>query len=147
MPGKRLSSDETEEFWKIADKNNDGELTIQELKSGVQKYCQAQGRAVPDEKALVRMFMGIDHSGNRKISEAEFMTELMRKEAREDIYCQMFKSLDKDGSGTLSRNELRALFQRGNCGYSETDIETMIDDCDVRRDGRIRYEEFRNVMN
>ena len=59
-------------------------------------------------------------------------------------FCRLFKQLDKNGDGTLSRDELRELFKMSKCQYSQEEIDAIINDSDKNRDGKISYEEFKN---
>ena len=57
-------------------------------------------------------------------------------------FCKAFKDLDKDGNGTLSRDEIRALFKHPKCQYTDEQIEEIINEADKNNDGSISYEEF-----
>ena len=59
-----------------------------------------------------------------------------------NFFCQKFKELDKDGNGTLSRDEVRQMFQSAKNKYSPEEIEEIIDESDVNKDGIIQYSEF-----
>ena len=61
------------------------------------------------------------------------------------MYLRLFKELDKDGNGTLSRDEIKELFKRSKCQYSKEQIDDVINDCDTSGDGVISLEEFMNA--
>lgn len=138
----KLKLAEAEEFWKCADENGDGSLTVVELRHAVVKYCRAKGRPAPDNNCIIRMFKGIDRSGDNKISKAEFMQEMTEMEDREAGFRRIFKQLDTDGNGTLSRDEIRKVFQMAKCQYTQEEIEQTIDECDKNKDGVIELSEF-----
>ena len=49
----KLKLAEAEEFWKCADENGDGSLTVVELRHAVVKYCRAKGRPAPDNNCVI----------------------------------------------------------------------------------------------
>lgn len=87
------------------DKNGDGKLTIDELKEGVQliKGCQL---TVDD----IDMAMGImDSNKNGYIDYTEFIAACLQSYnyLKENHLKTAFSYFDKDGSGTISLDELR----------------------------------------
>lgn len=55
-----------------------------------------------------------------------------------------FEHFDTDGSGTISRDELREALKK--YGESEENISTLLEEVDKDGDGQIDYEEFRLMM-
>jgi Ca2+-binding EF-hand superfamily protein len=70
----------------------------------------------------------------------------MSNQAHKASILQEFKKLDKDGSGYLSHDELRAwilkLAKEINMIMTENDIEMLISKVDKDKDGKISVEEF-----
>ncbi|KAG0198897.1 Calmodulin [Mortierella sp. GBA30] len=66
----------------------------------------------------------------------------------EEPYRRAFASINKDGSGNVSAQELRAAVQAilGPNALSEADIDEIITEGDVSGDGRITLEEFLKIM-
>ena len=56
---------------------------------------------------------------------------------------QVFRELDKDGNGFISKEELK----HGMIASLDKKIETMIDEADIDGDGQINYLEFDRVNN
>jgi hypothetical protein len=56
----------------------------------------------------------------------------------------VFRSFDKDESGTIEINELSALSQELNHELSEQELQIAFNDIDVDQDGKISLEEFVN---
>merc|ERR1739848_718603 len=84
------------------DDNNDGTLSVSELKDGLQKA----GVTIPAD--LDAMMNELDTDGSGVIDYTEFMAATMdkRKYMEEDVCWHAFKYFDTDGSGTLDREEI-----------------------------------------
>ncbi|KAG0050651.1 hypothetical protein BGZ83_004584 [Gryganskiella cystojenkinii] len=90
---------------------------------------------------------------NHAIDLREF-TELMNRYNQdktrdpEEPYRRAFLSINKDGSGQISSQELRTAVQQflGPNALSEADIDEIIQEGDVSGDGRITLEEFLKIM-
>lgn len=57
-----------------------------------------------------------------------------------------FKVFDRDGSGTISREELRHVLINIGEGFTEKEIDEMIQEADKDGDGQIDYKEFSKMM-
>lgn len=53
-----------------------------------------------------------------------------------------FQKIDTDGSGTISVDELKAAFKKGNEKISISQLETIIDEVDYAGNHQINYLEF-----
>ncbi|KAG0255702.1 Calcium-binding protein 7 [Mortierella polycephala] len=81
-------------------------------------------------------------------------TELMNRYSQdksrdpEEAYRRTFNSINKDSTGAISAQELRAAVQSlmGSNTLSEADIDEIIKEGDVSGDGRITLEEFLKIM-
>jgi calmodulin len=102
-----------------------------------------------DELELHDMISEIDTNGNGTIDFKEFMAVFEKKmkdsEAEEELR-QAFKVFDKDGNGFLSSEELRhAMTQMGEKLTNE-EVDEMIEEADMDKDGQINVEEFITIM-
>lgn len=60
---------------------------------------------------------------------------------------EMFKKFDKDGNGTIDKEELKSTMRNELfIPVSEKDVVEMIKDSDLNGDGKINYEEFLLIM-
>jgi len=57
-----------------------------------------------------------------------------------------FKSIDADGSGRLSRDEVSAAMERWSVPMTAARLEELWKLCDVDRDGTVAYDEFATTM-
>ena len=69
-----------------------------------------------------------------------------KKVVNENRLMQIFTLVDKDGSGTISKDELVHFFNMGNDAESQKFVQTMVDEADKNGDGEISFQEFLDVM-
>ncbi|KAH3721847.1 hypothetical protein DPMN_064795 [Dreissena polymorpha] len=142
-----LTQEQCETFWKSADINVDGFLTIQELAVALRGY-RAPGSKLTD-KDIAFMFNSIDKNQDHNISKAEFFEE-MSKPPRSQTLKDTFKAFDKDGNGSLSRSELEAVVRASKC-FKPEEIEAAIAEifntADINHDGSVSLEEFLSVVS
>ncbi|CAK9082900.1 Calcium-dependent protein kinase 12 (OsCDPK12) (OsCPK12) [Durusdinium trenchii] len=93
------------ELFMAMDDNNDGTLSVAELKEGLTKA----GVAVPAD--LAAMMERIDTDGSGVIDYSEFMAATLDKRqwVAEDACWRAFKTFDQDGSGHIDKEELMKL--------------------------------------
>jgi len=73
------------------------------------------------------------------------MSRMGHVNTREEVV-EAFRVFDKQGSGTVTANELReALGELGDF-MDPNEIEELIYEADFNGDGRIRYEDFVNLL-
>lgn len=53
---------------------------------------------------------------------------------------------DKDGSGTITKDELRTCLQSDDFTLTENEINSLLDGVDENGDGEIDYHEFIDMM-
>ncbi|KAF5200934.1 Calcium dependent protein kinase [Thalictrum thalictroides] len=125
------------------DINNNGKLTLEELKLGLFKI----GHQVPD--ADVQMLMeAADVDGNGTLDYGEFVAVAihLRKIGNDEHLHKAFTFFDRNKSGYIEIEELRdALAEEVDPNNDEV-INAILHDVDSDKDGRISYEEFSTMM-
>ena len=95
------------------------------------------------------MINEVDADGNGNIDFPEFLTMMARKmkdtDSEEEIL-EAFKVFDKDGSGFISKAELKYIMANLGEKLSDEEIDEMIREADVDGDGQINYEEFVQIL-
>ncbi|KAL4222619.1 hypothetical protein ACF0H5_018660 [Mactra antiquata] len=137
-----LTQKQCEEFWALADRDGDGELSIQELKEAVKRY----NPRITDKQCCT-MFLGIDKDGDNRITRKEFMAEMAEKPKRCQSLMELFRKYDKDGSNTLSQDELRKLIKDifgANAG--DDVLAKFLKYSDTSGDGVVSFDEFRDFF-
>ncbi|BFZ02163.1 hypothetical protein BsWGS_05202 [Bradybaena similaris] len=134
-------------FWEkceaIFNRANGGKpLTVGSLAAVIREACPSyQG----SDQDIAQIFLEIDENQDRLISLEEFrksMTAKSPKEIERATLEDEFKLLDKDGSGTLNRIEIKRLCVEVGLKLSEKCLDELINAADHNKDGVISYDEF-----
>jgi len=139
---------ELREAFQLFDKDGDGHVTPKELRIVLQTLGQN-----PTMELINEMITEVDLDNNGEIEFEEFCV-LMCKNMKEaddlDTLKEAFRLLDSDGSGEISKVELKALlhsFSKMGEEIGENEIDDLIKEADVDGDGQISYDEFAKVMS
>jgi calcium-dependent protein kinase len=112
--------------------------------SGTLDRSEDFGVAVTEEM-VDAMFKAVDLDGNDCIDYSEFVMATMNEKdlITNERLKAAFNLFDKDGSGTISPNEIRNAL-----GIESTDkrLNDLIAEIDENGDGEIQFEEFCNMM-
>jgi calcium-dependent protein kinase len=126
IASQMLSKNKKEELAKVFkafDKNGDGRLSMDEVKQG---YLDHYGKVVSDDE-VEKMFKSVDSDNSGFIDYTEFVVASMNAEelTSNEFLQAAFKMFDKDGSGIISADEIKAVL-----GFTDTKqpgaIETII---------------------
>ncbi|KDP36070.1 hypothetical protein JCGZ_08714 [Jatropha curcas] len=129
------------EMFKMIDADNSGQITLEELKIGLEKV----GASLKDNEILGLMQAAdIDNSG--AIDYGEFIAAMLHlnKIEKEDHLYAAFSYFDKDGSGYITQDELQQACDQFGLGHIR--LEDIIREVDQDNDGRIDYSEFVAMM-
>mmetsp|Transcript_1808 Transcript_1808/g.1993 ORF Transcript_1808/g.1993 Transcript_1808/m.1993 type:complete len:516 (-) Transcript_1808:854-2401(-) len=128
-----------EQMFKAIDTDNSGSITLEELRKGL---TNLNGQVKEDE--LVKIMEACDVDGNGSLSYEEFIAATMHLNKLESAENMMkaFAYFDKDNSGYITKEELRDVMK----DLETSEIDQMIEQCDLDHDGRIDYEEFCYMM-
>ncbi|KAJ0691480.1 putative protein kinase CAMK-CDPK family [Helianthus annuus] len=141
-----LSNDEVEdikEMFKKIDTDDDGIITTEELKSGLQKLNTALA-----ESELQLLIEAVDTNGKGSLDYGEFVAVSLhlRKMANDEHLHKAFSYFDKDSSGYIEPHELQdALMEDGDEDISNI-ANDIFQEVDTDKDGKISYEEFAAMM-
>uniref|UniRef100_A0A0D9WVR6 non-specific serine/threonine protein kinase n=1 Tax=Leersia perrieri TaxID=77586 RepID=A0A0D9WVR6_9ORYZ len=141
---ENLSEDEIaglREMFKMLDTDNSGQITLEELKTGLQRV----GANLKDSEITALMEAAdIDNSGSIDYKEFIAATMHLNKVEREDNLFAAFSYFDKDNSGYITQDELQKACEE--FGIQDAHLEDIIKDIDQDNDGRIDYNEFVTMM-
>ncbi|VDK33307.1 unnamed protein product [Dibothriocephalus latus] len=84
----------------------------------------------------------LDINGDGIITLGEYKVALNISSQPMDAWKEMFQSLDKDGSGTISVNELKAFLASAGSADMQDTVDAWMEDYDTNNDGQLNYQEF-----
>jgi calcium-dependent protein kinase len=126
------------------DENGDGLLTAAELRDGMAK---AGFSDIPTD--LQQILEAVDSNSSGVIDYTEFLAATLDKQAymKEDICWAAFRAFDRDGNGTISKEELALVLQdRDVAAVAMRDVAELLGTLDTNGDGEIDFQEFMQMM-
>ncbi|KAF5201718.1 Calcium-dependent protein kinase, partial [Thalictrum thalictroides] len=143
---EHLSVEEVEvirDMFKLMDTDNNGKITFEELKAGLQKV--GSQLAEPEMKMLMEV-ADVDGSGTLDYGEFVAVTVHLQRMENDEHFRRAFLFFDTDASGYIEREELQSALVDES---GEVDVEMLNDiirEVDTDKDGRISYDEFVAMM-
>ncbi|XP_043701294.1 calcium-dependent protein kinase 20-like [Telopea speciosissima] len=129
------------EMFKMIDTDNSGQITFEELKSGLERV----GANLKESEIYTLMQAAdIDNSGTLDYGEFLAATLHLNKIDKEDHLFAAFSYFDKDGSGYITQDELQQACD--DFGIGNIPLDDLIREVDQDNDGRIDYSEFVAMM-
>ena len=135
---------EFKEAFSLFDRDGDGHITTKELGTVMRSLGQN-----PDERELQDLINDIDADGNGNIDFPEFlslMAKKMKDTDTEEELIEAFKVFDTEGNGVISAMRLRELMETLGTKLPGSEIDEMIQEADISRDGRINYVDLVRLM-
>ncbi|KAK9699168.1 hypothetical protein RND81_08G156800 [Saponaria officinalis] len=141
-----LSAEEVEdikELFKKIDTDDDGVVSVEELKAGLLKYGSLLA-----ESEVPMLIEAVDTYGKGTLDYGEFVAVSLHlhKMAHDEHLRKAFSYFDKDANGYIEPEELQnALMEDGldDCANIANDI---FQEVDTDKDGKISYDEFVAMM-
>ncbi|XP_060177133.1 calcium-dependent protein kinase 20-like [Lycium barbarum] len=129
------------EMFKMIDADNSGHITLEELKTGLEKV----GANLKDSE-IVSLMQAADIDNSGTIDYGEFIAAMLHlnKIQKEDHMYAAFSYFDEDGSGYITKDELQNACDK--FGLSNIPIDELMREVDQDNDGRIDYSEFVAMM-
>jgi calmodulin len=103
----------------------------------------------PTDDDIQQMIKSVDDNGDGEIDFDEFLILMSTKKKNEDPDKELmdaFKVFDADGSGTISRKELKKLMKQLGQKLSDQELDAMMEEVDTDKSGEIDFEEFKAMM-
>jgi len=128
------------------DKNNDGFLTLDELRDNYKDLAKI---CLVDERNVEKMLKACDDNGDGKIDYAEFIGAAYEKQLllSGDNLHRVFSMLDADGNGSIEKEELKLAFGGAHLSTKGEQIwDEIMGEVDKNNDGVIQFSEFESAM-
>ena len=131
-----------------ADKDRNGVISKDEYVNSAFEQLVESGAEISDEDSLaIRNMLDIDRDGTITFYEfLQMMAEFKyNTQNTENGLKSMFKAFDTNGDGVLSKEELLRVWKvmfNPNPEEAEAEIEEVMSECDINKDGKISYDEF-----
>ena len=142
-----LTSEQILEFreaFQAFDKDGNGSITTKELgtvmRSLGQNLSEAEIKEIIDE---------VDEDTNGTIDFQEFLSLMARKMKlldKEDELIEAFKKLDLDGTGKISKYQLRYIILSTQNDFNADDIEELFKITDMDEEGNIDLHDFIKIL-
>ena len=130
-----LTAQEIQEYTRIFnqfDENGDGKISKEE-------FCKIMGaltqKSPPDS--------GFDNMDIQTF--LEFIVEYNNNEASLQDVQQVFEIFDKDKNGFIDIFEMKEVMNVLGYDLNEEEIKDMFDEADFNKDGKVSFEEFKNL--
>ena len=130
-------------IFKALDRDNDGQLSKEEVKEGYRNYF-----TIPTTYSVDGIFDSLDKNKSDHIDYHEFIEAALGQQmmASKTHLENTFKMLDADGSGGISVDELRSAFGSEAVLADDNYWANLIKQGDKNGDGQIQFEEFMALM-
>jgi len=136
-----------EEVWRTL---GGGSLSEEELLAGAIpnlprsrtiRALQAMGHQHPDEEIVKDCLLSLPGDGPLDLNEFTSIVAVFNRHRRHDLKTK-FRSLDEDGSGTISAREFRHFLW--DLGFTVTDelVQEYLNEADADRSGEVEFAEF-----
>ncbi|KAL3506727.1 hypothetical protein ACH5RR_032109 [Cinchona calisaya] len=145
-PPRRMDADELRRVFQVFDRNGDGRITRKELNDSLENM----GIFIPD-KELAQMIEKIDINGDGCVDIDEFgglYQSIMDERDEDEDMREAFNVFDQNGDGFITVEELKSVLQSLGLKQGRTveDCKNMIMKVDVDGDGRVNFNEFKQMM-
>ena len=135
---------EFREAFQAFDKDGNGSITTKEL--GTVMRSLGQNLSEAEIKEMIDI---VDEDKNGTIDFQEFLHLMARKMKiidKEEELLEAFNVLDRDGSGKISKYQLRNIIMSTESGITEQEVEEFIKTIGMDEEGNIDLKDFVDVL-
>jgi len=130
-----LTVEEAKDSFRQLDKAGNGEIDVKDLAKVFEMDLQGT------ENFLESVIDSVDLGSGGTLNFAEFLVLMVKQQGVNGVQ-RTFLSYDVDGSGSITREELKDWMTRHGRFLTRRQVQMMVDAVDVNGDGEIDYAEF-----
>ncbi|XP_043711073.1 caltractin-like [Telopea speciosissima] len=135
---------EIKEAFELFDTDGSGTIDAKELNVAMRSL----GFEMTDEQ-INQMIADVDKDGSGAIDFDEFVhmmnAKIGERDTKEELM-KAFRIIDQDNNGKISASDIQRIAKDLGEKFSDREIQNMIDEADLDRDGEINADEFIRVM-
>ena len=130
--------------FQMADKDQNGRISFQELKELMEKcQCSCSEAELQDYVNDVN----IDENGELDMEAfLDIIENYQRDNDTEEELQEVFKIFDKNNTKLITPKNVMDVFSKIDESIKEEEILQMFKECDLDRDGYLNYEEFKRMI-
>ncbi|KAJ8107025.1 hypothetical protein OPT61_g9152 [Boeremia exigua] len=144
-----------DELWAVLDMRKQGQLDLAGLKKGLRKLDHPLKNA---DELLHEVMKAVDADGNGQITYKgafwwETQTTVLTREEfhtfveeTEKKLLALFRGIDHNGDGKLSKDELRSALRSAGLAVPNSKLDNFFAEVDTNGDGHISFEEWRDFL-
>ena len=138
--GRSKPRSSVEAIFDDLDRDGSGEIDEEEIREGLKHLGLPSG----DDYVSDLLGGGLDVDKSKTVTKAEFVEYVKSKEKE---MLKVFNDLDKDGSGTITGDEVVESMRRMGIDASDADGARMVELLDENKDGVVTFEEFKKYTS
>jgi calmodulin len=151
MSDIKLTEEEISEFkeaFNMIDRDGGGTIGIKEIRT----LLNVLGSEPPEEE-VQELINEVDTDGNGEIDFAEFVTLMARKKKGSDSEEELLQAFNyivtttPNDAELITPEKIRKIFSNLGVELSDEDINEMLMEVDVDKDGIVEWEDFRQMYN
>jgi calcium-dependent protein kinase len=126
-----------QESFLVLDQDKSGTLTLREFS----KVLESKYDFTDDQ--IKGLFASMNTSGDDEVHYTEFLAAMVstRVAMHDQLLRSTFRRFDTDNNGCIEKDDLKKVI---GDDYEGEDLEKLMEEADVNKDGKISYEEFIN---
>ncbi|KAM7540624.1 hypothetical protein Aperf_G00000027436 [Anoplocephala perfoliata] len=137
--------EELREVFALFDRDHNGFMSLSELKTMMKQF----NRACTTDEAK-EIFSNLDKNHDGRIDFREFATLMqpLVEESKDEDFLQRiaFNFFDKDGDESITTAELKQVLRNLHLKLTDSEVDEMINEADLDRNGAISFDEFKKMM-
>ncbi|VDM03215.1 unnamed protein product [Schistocephalus solidus] len=133
---------DAEELIRFLNESGNGQL-VAAVKNWIKEFDEnCDGKLQYKEFLKFKLMSKLDLNGDGIITLGEYKVALNISSQPMDAWKSLFESLDKDGSGTVSADKLKAFLRQTGSQNLQDTVDAWMEDYDTNNDGQLNYQEF-----